>query len=206
MFPGKPGNTFLFSSMVIIDNIIISDEVIQEHFCCHLEVCHGLCCVSGHGGATLTTSEVKIYENNYREIADFLTKEGVKKIEKQGVCEQLGSSFSATPLLESGECAYAVNENGTIFCGLERAADKGNSRIHRPISCLLYPVRIVQRPPFEILYFNRWDICCDARAYGREKNIRLYQFVKKGLIMRFGRFGEEFYNRLSELAEKRNKE
>ena len=198
--------------MILIDNIIVSDEIIQEYFCCHLEVCHGLCCVSGKGGATLTASdlsavvltkaEVEVYENNYREIADFLTKEGVKTVESQGVRERSGSSSFATPLLESGECAYAVNENGIIFCGLERAADKGNSRIHRPISCQLYPVRIARRGPFEILCFNHWDVCCDARAYGREKNIRLYQFVKEGLIRRFGRFGEEFYRRLSELAEK----
>jgi len=207
--------------MILIDNIIVSDEIIQEYFCCHLEVCRGLCCVSGKGGATLTATdlsadvsavalaqaealakaEVEVYENNYREIADFLTKEGVKTVKSQGVCERSGSSSFATPLLESGECAYAVNENGAIFCGLERAADKGNSRIHRPISCLLYPVRIAERPPFEILRFNHWDVCRDARAYGREKNIRLYQFVKEGLIRRFGRFGEEFYRRLSELAE-----
>ena len=187
--------------MILIDNIIVSDEVVQEYFCCHLEVCRGLCCVSGKGGAALTASEVEVYENNYREIADFLTAEGVKTLENQSVCEQAGSSSFATPLLKSGECAYAVNENGTIFCGLERVADKGNSKIHRPISCLLYPVRIAERPPFEILLFNHWDVCCDARAYGREKNIRLYQFVKEGLIRRFGRFGEEFYRRLSELAE-----
>ncbi|MBU2494880.1 MAG: DUF3109 family protein [Candidatus Omnitrophica bacterium] len=212
--------------MILIDNIIVSDEIIQEYFCCHLEVCHGLCCVSGKGGAALTASdlsaeaclpkpwhrqvltkvEVEVYENNYREISDFLTKEGVKTVESQGVCERSGSSSFATPLLESGECAYAVNENGAIFCGLERAAAKGNSLIHRPISCLLYPIRIAERPPFEILRFNHWDVCHDARAYGREKNIRLYQFVKEGLIRRFGRFGEEFYRRLSELAEKRNKE
>jgi len=151
----------------------------------------------------LTKAEVEVYENNYREIADFLTKEGVKTVESQGVCKQSGSSSFATPLLKSGECSYSVNENGIIFCGLERATDKGNSRIHRPISCLLYPIRIAERPPFEILRFNHWNVCCDARAYGREKNIRLYQFVKEGLIRRFGRFGKEFYRRLSELAEEK---
>ena len=127
--------------MILIDNIIVSDEIIQEYFCCHLEVCHGLCCVSGKGGATLTASdlsavvltkaEVEVYENNYREIADFLTKEGVKTVESQGVRERSGSSSFATPLLESGECAYAVNENDTIFCGLERAADKSNGNYKR---------------------------------------------------------------------------
>ena len=84
--------------MILIDNIIVSDEIVQEYFCCHLEVCHGLCCVSGKGGAALTDSEVEVYENKYREIADFLTKEGVKTLEHQGVCERSGSSFFATPL------------------------------------------------------------------------------------------------------------
>ena len=189
--------------MIIIDNIIVSDEIIQEYFCCHLEVCHGLCCVSGKGGATLTASEVEVYENNYREIADFLTKEGVKTVESRGVCEQSGSSSFATPLLTTGSCAYTFIEDGNVRCSLDRAREKDGSQLQKPISCLLYPVRIAERPPFEILRFNHWDVCCDARAYGREKNIRLYQFVKEGLVRRFGRFGEEFYRRLSELAEAR---
>ena len=191
--------------MILIDNIIVSDEIVQEYFCCHLEVCHGLCCVSGKGGATLTASEVEVYENNYREIADFLTRQGVEVVEGQGVCERSGSSSFATPLLATGACAYTFMEDGNVLCSLDRAKEKDGSQLQKPISCLLYPVRIAERPPFEILRFNHWDVCCDARAYGREKNIRLYQFVKEGLIRRFGRFGEEFYRRLSELAEERNK-
>ncbi len=45
--------------------------------------------------------EVEIYENNYREIANFLIKEWVKTVENQGVCEHSGSSSFATPLLET---------------------------------------------------------------------------------------------------------
>ena len=191
--------------MIIIDNIIVSDEIIQEYFCCHLEVCHGCCCVSGRGGATLTASEVEVYEKNYQEIAEFLSQKGAKAVEGQReYARSAGSSF-ATPLLESGACAYTFTEDGNVRCSLDRAREKDGSQLQKPISCLLYPVRVVERPPYEILRFNHWDVCCDARAYGREKNIRLYQFVKEGLIRRFGRFGEEFYRRLSDLAEERNK-
>lgn len=182
--------------MILIDNVIVSDEVIKEYFCCHLKDCHGLCCVSGKSGADLTTSEIGVYEENYQEITNFLSRQGVEMIEDRGVYERSGSSFLTTPLLETGACAYAVTEDGTVSCG---------SQLHKPIFCQLYPVRVVERPPYEILHFDHRDVCRNARVYGREKNIRLYQFVREGLIRRFGRFGDEFYRRLSKLAEDRNK-
>ena len=42
--------------MILIDNVIVSDEVIREYFCCHLNDCHGRCCLSGKGGAPLAAS------------------------------------------------------------------------------------------------------------------------------------------------------
>ncbi|MFH0797047.1 MAG: DUF3109 family protein [Candidatus Omnitrophota bacterium] len=191
--------------MILIDNVIVSDEVIKEYFCCRLKDCHGLCCVSGKSGADLTTPEGGVYEENYQEIINFLSRQGVEMIEDRGVYERSGSSFFTTPLLDTGDCAYVVTEDGTVFCGLERAGKRNGSQLHKPISCQLYPVRVVERPPYEILHFDHRDVCRNARVYGREKNIRLYQFVREGLVGRFGRFGDEFYRRLSELAEDRNK-
>ena len=50
--------------MIIIDNIYISDEVIEEQFVCDLKKCKGGCCVEGDAGAPLTKEEMKEVINN----------------------------------------------------------------------------------------------------------------------------------------------
>ncbi len=45
--------------MIAIDNILVSDEVIQEHFVCDLQKCKGGCCVDGDAGAPLAAEEME---------------------------------------------------------------------------------------------------------------------------------------------------
>jgi hypothetical protein len=48
------------------------------------------------------------------------------------------------------------------------------------------------------LNYNRWDICRDAVAKGRELDIPVYRFLEKPLVRRFG---QEWYDQLCALAE-----
>ena len=44
--------------MIIIDEILISDAVIDEHFLCNLKACKGACCWEGDFGAPLEKEEM----------------------------------------------------------------------------------------------------------------------------------------------------
>ncbi|PLW94025.1 MAG: DUF3109 domain-containing protein, partial [Marinilabiliales bacterium] len=39
--------------MLKIDNVLVSDELKDNYFVCHLMACHGDCCVEGDAGAPL---------------------------------------------------------------------------------------------------------------------------------------------------------
>ena len=39
--------------MLIIDNTLVSEELLEEHFCCDLHACQGMCCVEGDVGAPI---------------------------------------------------------------------------------------------------------------------------------------------------------
>jgi hypothetical protein len=39
--------------MIAIDNVLISDEVVEEQFVCDLNKCKGGCCEDGDAGAPL---------------------------------------------------------------------------------------------------------------------------------------------------------
>ena len=46
-------------AMIIVDDRLISDDILQEEFVCNLDKCKGGCCVDGDAGAPLDKSELK---------------------------------------------------------------------------------------------------------------------------------------------------
>jgi len=56
---------------------------------------------------------------------------------------------------------------------------------------------------FSALNYHRWEICSDACALGKELQVPIYKFVKTPLIRKYG---EEFYQTLTEAAEEWKRE
>lgn len=49
--------------MLIIDDVLISDEVLESYFICHLDKCKGACCYEGDFGAPIENVEKKSIED-----------------------------------------------------------------------------------------------------------------------------------------------
>ena len=64
--------------MIQIGDKIVSRELFDNHFVCHLEKCKGLCCVFGDAGAPLEERETEQLEESIKRILPFLRKEGVR--------------------------------------------------------------------------------------------------------------------------------
>ena len=78
-------------------------------------------------------------------------------------------------------------ENGITYCAIERAYNEGKCSFLKPISCHLYPIRLVTFNNGTIgLNYHRWSVCHDALTFGKEKGIPLYRMLKAPLIRRFG--------------------
>ena len=43
--------------MIVIDNVIISDDIVEKQFVCDLAKCKGGCCEEGDAGAPLEKDE-----------------------------------------------------------------------------------------------------------------------------------------------------
>ena len=39
-----------FGTIIQIDDILVSEDVVMEYFCCDYPVCRGICCIEGDGG------------------------------------------------------------------------------------------------------------------------------------------------------------
>ena len=186
--------------MLLINEILISEEIFDEFFVCNLTACKGACCVEGDYGAPLIEEEKNILENLYTKIEPYLNDAGKKAIEEQGKYVFVGKEV-ATTLVDNQECAYAIFEDGIAKCGIEKAWKDGAIDFQKPISCHLYPIRLSKLDSYIAINYSEWDICSAACSYGESLKVPVFQFLKDPIIRKFG---EEFYNLLEEYYKQRN--
>ena len=190
--------------MIQIDDKLISEDLFSEEFVCNLAKCKGICCVEGDAGAPLDEEETHILDEIYPKIKPYLRPEGIQAIEEQGTYTLDFEGDLVTPLVNNAECAYVIfDEKGYTKCAIEKAYEDGVIDWQKPISCHLYPIRVTEYSNFSAINYHEWDICSDACTLGKELGVKVYQFLKKPLIRKYG---EEFYQTLSEAAEEWEKE
>lgn len=185
--------------MIIIDDIVISDEIIQEEFICDLSKCKGGCCVDGDAGAPLAKDELKKIKEVYKIIKHELSPEAMQEIKKVGPYTQEEYFGYVTPAINGGICVYGyTDEQGIVKCLIEKAYYEGRTDFKKPISCHLYPIREIKTPTYQALNYSPRESLCDAACkLGKKEKVKVYQFLKEPLIRKYG---EEFYNVLDQIA------
>lgn len=185
--------------MIIIQDTLVSEDVLEENFVCDLNACKGACCVEGDSGAPLELDELDKLEEVYEEVKPYLRPEGIKAIEEKGLYTvDSDGDFVTTLVGEHGECAFVFyDERGIAKCGIEQAYRDGKIDWKKPISCHLYPVRLEKLKDYTALNYHRWGLCDPACKLGDELKVPVYKFLKEPLIRKFG---ETWYAELEEVA------
>jgi hypothetical protein len=187
--------------MLIVDQAILSEDILEKHFVCDLLKCKGACCVEGDLGAPLEEEELKVLGDQLEGILPYLTEEGREVIETEGFYLEDWEGDYSTTTIEGRECVFAITtEQGILSCGIEKAWKEGKSAFQKPISCHLYPIRISKYGENDALNYNRWDICSPACDHGAALQVPIYKFLKGALVRKYG---EEWYRKLEEEAEGR---
>ncbi|MFT4094173.1 MAG: DUF3109 family protein [Niabella sp.] len=187
--------------MIIIDNKIISDDVVEAQFVCDLTKCKGGCCEEGDAGAPLTKEELAEVNDNYEAIKPYMAKEAIKEVDKNGKYHYDEEFGWVTPTLASDNeiCVYAYREkNGLIKCAFEQAYNAGKIKWKKPISCHLYPIIAYpgKHGNYERLnYEPRKKLCSPACKLGEQLKVPVYQFLKEPLVRKYG---QEFYEVLEQ--------
>ncbi|WP_291403511.1 DUF3109 family protein [Daejeonella sp.] len=184
--------------MIEVKNTLVHEDVVRENFVCNLNKCKGICCIEGDSGAPLERSELAILEEIYPIIKPYMTEKGIAVIEEFGTHVKDFEGDYTTPCVDTNkECAYVIMENGITKCSIEKAYEDGKIAWKKPISCHLYPIRITNYPEFEVLHYDRWNICSPACSFGNELKVPVYQFLKEPLIRKYG---AEWYQELVDKA------
>lgn len=182
--------------MIAIDNVLVSDQVVEEHFVCDLIKCKGGCCVDGDAGAPLENKELKEINKAFPQVAPYLTREGLQKIEKEGKYIYDTEFGWVTPTISNGMCAYGtIDKKGIVKCGIEQAFNDGKILWKKPISCHLFPIRIKKTGKTDLVnYEPREGLCDPACKLGKSLKVPVYQFLKEPIIRKYG---EDFFDALS---------
>jgi hypothetical protein len=193
--------------LIAIDNILISDQVAAEQFVCDLNACKGGCCEDGDTGAPLEKEELQILRDIYLQVKPYLTAEGLKVLEKEGLYTYDQEFGWVTPTIEGRMCAYGFRDKqGVIKCGIEQAYLDKKISWKKPISCHLFPVKISKSKRQDLEYVNyepREDLCKAACKLGKKLKVPVYEFLKEALIRKYG---SEFYLTLEATAKHQLKE
>lgn len=185
--------------MIAIENVLVSDDVVEAKFVCDLHKCKGGCCEDGDAGAPLEKEEKKIIDDHFEDIKPFLTKEGLREIEKQGRYLYDREFGWVTPTINGRICAYGHRDKqGIIKCGIEAAYYAGKLEWKKPISCHLYPIRISRSKTYTNVNYEPRDVLCQPGcALGKKLKMPVYQFLKEAIERKFG---TEFYETLHQVA------
>lgn len=185
--------------MIIIDDILISDEIIKEEFICNLDKCKGGCCVDGDAGAPLAKNELKDMKQVFKLIQHEMSAEALAEVERVGVYTTEEDFGYVTPAINGGICVYGYeDEKGIVKCLIEKAYYEGKTQFKKPISCHLYPIREIKTNTMNALnYEPRAILCSPACKLGKKEGVKVYEFLKEPLIRKFG---EGFYQALDAIA------
>ncbi|TDW99502.1 DUF3109 family protein [Dinghuibacter silviterrae] len=187
--------------MIVIDDVIVSDAVVDEQFVCDLNHCKGGCCVDGDAGAPLTDEELDLINHFVDLVKPYLTDEGRAVIEAQGHYVYDREFGWVTPTIAHKMCAYGyVDAQGIVKCGIEKAYNDGLISWRKPLSCHLFPIRTKASHDGKHEYVNyepRQDLCKAACSLGKKLKVPVYVFLKDALTRKYG---AAFYEVLDKIA------
>ncbi len=184
--------------MLIIGESLVSEDILEKKFVCHLEKCKGACCISGDRGAPLLENELDIINKDLERIIPFMDADGLAHLKKFNFSEIDPSDGElVTTCREDGACVFVVYDDGKTQCAIELANAAGKIDFKKPISCHLYPIRAAKYGDYTVLNYHKWDICSPACNFGESLNEPMYRFLKEPLIRKMG---PDWYEELEAVA------
>lgn len=190
-------------TVIVIDNKLVSDDVVEKQFVCDLTKCKGGCCEEGEAGAPLDKEELNIVMEMFEKIKPYLTEASIKEIERKGKYVYDREFGWVTPTLgnDSGICVYGIRgKDGIIKCAFEQAYYDGVISWKKPLSCHLFPIiaKKGKHGDYErVNYEPREKLCNPACGLGKKLQVPAYEFLKEALVRKYG---QEFYDTLDKAA------
>lgn len=183
---------------IVINNVILRQEVIDTKFACNLDKCKGACCtIESDFGAPLLEDEVVRIHESLSAVKDYLSETHLNKLAKDGFWEKKNGELLVNSINRK-DCIFTFFENGIAKCALEQAFLDGKTDFRKPLSCHLFPIRVIKFGG-DILRYEEFSECSPAIERGKKENISLIDFCKTALERLYNK---SWYSQLKEMIGK----
>jgi hypothetical protein len=189
--------------MIVLENILISEDLVDKKFVCDLNRCNGGCCEDGAAGAPLDEAEKAIIDRVVDSVKPYLSATALATLDQKGNYVWNDEFGWVTPTVDNDNeiCAYGIrHSDGSIQCSFEKAHAEKKIDWKKPISCHLYPViaKAGKHGDYErVNYEPRQTLCAGGCALGEKLQVPVYQFLKEPIVRKWGL---EFWEALDTIA------
>ncbi len=173
--------------MFQVQHTIISDDVATFQFSCDLSKCKGGCCVVGDAGAPVTHNEIPVLNKAWSKLKGELRPRAVEVVGAYGLIKNRNRDPELN-CTDGAECVFVTyEEHGVAVCGIQKAWMEGRFDWIKPLSCHLFPVRVMKVGNQEYLNMEYVpELCSSACEQGACKGVYLSDFLKDALIRAYG--------------------
>ena len=190
--------------MFQVQHTIISDDVATFRFSCDLIRCKGGCCVVGDSGAPVSSQEIPVLNKAWKLLNGEMRYRAQVVVKAEGLIK---NRYRAPELncTDGAECVFVnYDENNVAICGIQKAWQEGRFKWIKPISCHLFPVRVMKVGELEYLNLEYVPtLCGSACDKGNTMGVFLSDFLQDAFTRAYGEdWYLEFQKACSEVREK----
>jgi hypothetical protein len=173
--------------MFQVQNTLISSDIATAKFACHLTACKGACCVIGDAGAPVTRAEVPVLNDAFDLLIDELEEDAVNIVIKDGLIKQSNEGLELA-CVNNEACVFVTKRSdGVALCAIQKAFYEGRIGWEKPLSCHLFPIRIMNIGSMDFLNFEFVpEICTPGADFGKKSDMYLAEYLEKPLIRKYG--------------------
>lgn len=174
--------------MFQVQHTIISDDVATFKFSCDIARCKGGCCVVGEAGAPVTISEIPVLNKAWKLLRHELRPRARQVVKAEGLIKN-GYKIPEINCTDGAECVFVTYDKQNIaLCGIQKAWIEGRFNWIKPLSCELFPVRVMEVADTHYLNLEYVpELCSAACERGQAEGIYLSDFLKDPLVRAYGR-------------------
>ncbi len=191
--------------MFQVQHTVISNDIATFQFECDLARCKGGCCVIGDAGAPVTAREIPVLNKAWNRLRDEMRPRAREVVKAEGLVR---NHYRAPELncTDGAECVFVTyDEHDVAICGIQKAWEEGRFDWIKPLSCHLFPVRIMKVGSMEYLNLEYVpSLCSPACENGAGTGIYLSAFLKDAFIRAYGDvWYREFHEACEEVRAKK---
>ncbi len=190
--------------MFQVQHTVISDDIATFRFACDLARCKGNCCVVGDAGAPVTQNEIPVLNKAWKLLQDELRPRAREIVRAEGLIKN-GYKAPELNCTDGAECVFVTYDTaGVAICAIQQAWMENRFSWIKPLSCHLFPVRVLKVGNMEYLNLEYVpSLCGPGCERGKSEGIYLADFLKDALTRAYGAaWYEEFLSACEDIRVK----